>query len=72
MIMGVVIQPFQSTTMCMQCRQKQKRGLEKSKIRLKDQSHALVWHVIPVPCKEEEEELVITWQTQTFLKRKQE
>lgn len=71
--MGLDIQPFQSTTTRMQCRHQQKRGSEKSKIRLKDQSHALVWHVVPVPCKEEEEEeLVIPWQTQTFLKRKQE
>jgi hypothetical protein len=65
MIMGVGTQPFQSTTMHMQCRLQQTRGSEKSKIRLKDQSHALVWHVVPIPCEEEEEEeeLVIPWQT---------
>jgi hypothetical protein len=63
MIMGVGIKPFQSTTMHLQCRLQQKRGLEKSKIRLKDQSHALVWLVVPIPCKEEE--LVRPWQTNT-------
>ena len=70
MIMGVGIKPFQSTTKHMQSRLQQKRGLEKSKIRLKDQSHALVWHAVPISCKEEEEEeeeeeLVIPCQTNT-------
>jgi hypothetical protein len=54
----------------MQCRLQHERGLEKSKIRLNDQSHALVWHIVPIPCKEEKEEVVIPWQTQTFLRRK--
>jgi hypothetical protein len=65
MKMGVGIKPFQSITMHMQSRFQQKTGLEKSKIRLKDQSHALVWHAVPILCKEEKEELVILWHTHT-------
>jgi hypothetical protein len=54
----------------MQCRLQKESGLEKSKIRLKDQSHAVIGNEVPIPCNEMKE-LVTPWQTQTFLRRKE-